>query len=717
MNRGREAGEAESIDASWLFEQIALMDGGHSDRSRIRRAVDEASRMVSETSENSRNNWQRCLVEASQSLGYVSRIMEGSLQELTGLASDGAKVVLRSADGNIWRGIYGNGGRRLRLLQSNSVRPVVELSRRAVEKRLISEGFTGQLTCVVIEPKTIQSHDTSHEQEHHQSPLLRMFSLLTTERTDIGVVCVFALVTGLLGMATPLAVRALVDTVSFGSVLQPVIWLSLILLTFLLFKAAIKALQTWVVEIIQRRLFARLASELAWRLPRSKVDAFHGAYPPELVNRFFDVVSVQKVVSSLLLDGISLMLSMIVGMIVLAFYHPYLLAFDFVLIGLMILVYLLGRGAVNTSIRESRSKYAMAAWLEDMARCRIAFRYDGAPEFALEKSDRLIYEYIHARTKHFRVLMRQLIAILLMQALGSTALLAIGGWLVLIGQLSLGQLVAAELIVAIVVDSFAKMSKHIESFYDLLASVDKIGHLLDLRTERTDGLLTIPSGAGFVIQEVAVHDHDRHCSLNPVSLTIRPGERIAVVGDDSSGKSLLLDVLFGLREPGQGAVSFNGLDPRDLRPDILRRRVALIRDVEIFEGSIAENVHLERPDVSIADVRTALEAVGLLPRIQQLPQGLDTTLNPAGTPLTPAQCRRLMIARAIAGHPEILLVDEILDALPDAESEMILRKILAADNSWTILVVTSRPHLQRMLNRVLEIRPSRDHEIDRSLAH
>jgi ABC-type bacteriocin/lantibiotic exporter with double-glycine peptidase domain len=717
MNMGREAGEAESIDASWLFEQIAQIEGGHADRSRIRRAVDEASRMVSEFSDNGSDNWQRWLVEASQSLGYVSRIIQGTLQELTGLASDGEFIVLRSADGNIWRGVYGSGGRRLRLLQSRSVRPVVELPRRAVEKQLAAEGFTGQLTCVVVEPKTIQSRDTSHHEEHHQSPLLRMFSLLKTERTDIGVICVFALVTGLLGMATPLAVRALVDTVSFGSVLQPVIWLSLILLTFLLFKASIKALQTWVVEIIQRRLFARLASELAWRLPRSRVDAFHGTYPPELVNRFFDVVSVQKVVSSLLLDGVSLMLSMIVGMIVLAFYHPYLLAFDFVLIGLMILVYLLGRGAVNTSIRESRSKYAMAAWLEDMARCSTAFRYDGAPEFALEKSDRLIYEYIHARTKHFRVLMRQLIAILLVQALGSTALLAIGGWLVLNGQLSLGQLVAAELIVAIVVDSFAKMSKHIESFYDLLASVDKIGHLLDLRTERTDGLLTIPSGAGFVIQDVAVHDHDRHSVLNPISLTIRPGERIAISGDDSSGKSLLLDVLFGLREPEHGAVSFNGLDPRDLRPDVLRRRVALIRDIEIFDGSIAENVHLERPDVSIADVRTALEAVGLLPRIQQLPHGLDTALNPSGAPLTPAQCRRLMIARAIAGRPEILLVDEILDALPDTESETILRKILAADNSWTIVVVTSRPNLQRMLNRVLEIRPSRDHEIDRSLAH
>jgi ABC-type bacteriocin/lantibiotic exporter with double-glycine peptidase domain len=710
----RTAGEPESINVSWLLEQIAVLEGSHADRSRIRRAVDEASRLVSEGSEFS---WSRWLVEAAHSLGYVSRIIDGELHELAGLASDGVVIILRSEDGRTWRGITGTGGRKLRLLQPGSARPIGTASARTLESRLRDEGFGGVQRCVVIEPKTIESHDGGHSSELHDSPLLRLFSLLRAERTDIGVILIFALVTGILGMTTPLAVEALVNTVAFGRLLQPVVVLSLMLLAFLLFKAGIKAMQTWVVEIIQRRLFARLAAELSWRLPRAKLSGFHGAYPPELVNRFFDVVSVQKVVSSLLLDGITLLLSMGVGMMVLAFYHPYLLAFDFVLIFLMAFVYLLGRGAVRSSIRESRSKYAMASWLEDLARCRTTFRYDGAAEFALEKSDRLIYEYLAARTKHFAVLMRQLIAMLMIQALASTALLTIGGWLVIDGQLSLGQLVAAELIVAIVVDSFAKLGKHVESFYDVLASVDKIGHLLDLDVERPDGLLTLPQGGGIIAQNVSLHDHDTLLSLGPISFTIRPGERIAVTGESGSGKSLLLDVLFGLREPDQGAISLNGVDPRDLRPDVLRRRVVMVRDVEIFEGTIAENVHLERPDISIADVRTALEVTGLMPRIQQLPEGLNTLLNPSGLPLTPSQCRRLMIARAIAGRPEVVLIDEILDALPELDSEVILRKILAADHSWTILLVTARPALQRMLDRILELKPAHHSEPARTSAH
>ncbi|MFN7866287.1 MAG: ATP-binding cassette domain-containing protein, partial [Planctomyces sp.] len=448
-----------------------------------------------------------------------------------------------------------------------------------------------------------------------------------------------------------------------------------------------------------RRLFARLAAELAWRLPRTSLNAFHDSYPPELVNRFFDVVTIQKTASGLLLDGISLILNMAVGMTVLAFYHPWLLAFDFALVLLMALVYLLGRGAIATSITESKCKYAMAAWLEDMARCRNTFRYDGAAEFALDRSDALIYGYLDARRRHFSVLMRQLLAILLVQALASTVLLAIGGWLVITGQLSLGQLVAAELIVAIVVDSFAKMAKHIESYYDLLTSVDKIGHLLDLPVERADGLLTIPEGSGIVIQKLRLPGAED----NPVSLEIRSGERVALAGSNTRAKSHLLDMLFGLREPEGGLISLHGADPRDLRPDVLRRHVVMVRNTEIFDGTIAENVHLERSDVSVADVRSALETVELMGLVQELPDGLNTRLSPDGQPLTPIQGRLLMVARAISGRPEVVLIDELMDLLPEDLADRVLRRITSADHSWKLILATSNTRLQQLMNRVIEL--------------
>ncbi|MEZ6044035.1 MAG: ABC transporter transmembrane domain-containing protein [Planctomycetaceae bacterium] len=213
---------------------------------------------------------------------------------------------------------------------------------------------------------------------------------------------------------------------------------------------------------------------------------------PELVNRFFEVVTLQKVTAQLLLDGIGLILSTVIGMAVLAFYHPWLLGFDlFLLASIAFIIFVLGYGAVDSAIKESKNKYYMAAWLEDIASAPIAFRTFGGHDFALNEADRLISNYILSRRTHFRILIRQIIFALGLQAVASTLLLGLGGWLVITGELTLGQLVAAELIVTVIVGAFAKIGKHMESFYDLLAAVDKLGNLFDLKLDRQDGIVSL----------------------------------------------------------------------------------------------------------------------------------------------------------------------------------------------------------------------------------
>lgn len=693
------ASESDLFAATWVFEQIALHDGLHVDRSKLRRAVDEAAQTYSGLHEG---GWWRWIMETGHSLGRRCRVIDGDVGQLVRLARDGVFVILRSDDGQKWHSFIGK-GRKLHFSTLGDHRPVGNVSARTVERILLREGFEGPLRCVVVESSLTSSNDLLAD-AGEKKPLQRILSLLRAESSDIRVVVIFALVSGLLAMTTPLAVEALVNTVAFGRFLQPVVVLSLMLLAFLVFQAAVKAIQTYVVEIIQRRLFARVAADLSFRLPRTQAEALDEKYAPELVNRFFDIVTVQKISAQLLLDGISLILNVAVGMTVLAFYHPYLLAFDIVLVlAILYTMFVLGHGAVKTSIKESKTKYAMAAWLEDLARCRTTFRYDGAAEFAMERSDELIYDYLTARKKHFKVLIRQIIFMLLLQAFASTALLVIGGWLVISGQLSLGQLVAAELIVAVVVGAFANLRKHVESFYDLMASVDKLGALFDLPIERSDGLLTTGPSSGIVAENVSYALPDGREILHSLSLSIPTGQKVAISGASGCGKSLLLDMLFGLRKPASGLLTVNGIDPRDVRPDVLRRRVALARDIEVFEGTIAENVHLERPDISFSDVRTALEIVNLLPLIQQHPQGLETKLTAAGTPLTTNQLRRLMVARAIAGAPEIVLLDEILDSMSDTGSAQILQRIIRAESSWTIVLVTNREQLKTMMDRVIEI--------------
>jgi ABC-type bacteriocin/lantibiotic exporter with double-glycine peptidase domain len=505
-------------------------------------------------------------------------------------------------------------------------------------------------------------------------------------------------------LATPMAVETLVNTVAFGRFLQPIMVLALILLMFLGFQGLVRALQTYVVEIIQRRLFARVAGDLAFRLPRVQRDAVNGHYLPELVNRFFDVVTVQKAAAQLLLDGLGLALNTVIGMAVLGFYHPWLLGFDlFLLAAIAVAIFGLGRGAVASAVKESKQKYFMAAWLEEIARCPTAFRSDGGAEFALERADRLIHEYLAARRQHFRIVMRQVLFALGLQALASTVLLGLGGWLVVSGELTLGQLVAAELIVTVIVGSFAKFGKHMESFYDLLASVDKLGKLFDLRMERPDGLLSAARNNPATVEMSGIEFFSPGSErAGPITCRIESGERVAVFGPAGSGKSTLLDMIYGARRCDSGHLTIDDIDPRDLRPDVLRGRVALARG-EVFHATIEENVHMHREGVTASDVRSSLSAVGMLTPILRMPDACSTVLASHGVPLSETQQRLLGLARAMAGKPGVLLVDGLLDTLSGRQLDKVLDHLTSADRPWTLVVATSREDIARRFKKRIDL--------------
>lgn len=681
--------------AAWLFEQLSIEAGHAADRSRIQRTLIESA---AATSSEHDDHWWSWLIEASRSLGLKFKLMDCSFREIRNITREGGRVITHAGEPPEWIALLNSKRQRFQLLQPDQDQSRVWVSSRRLRRILNLPKRDKVVRCLVIKPDLSSPSDGTHE-THHLPPLDRVMALMKPETSDIWTVTVFALITGLLALATPLAVESLVNTVAFGRLLQPVVILALMLLAFLSFSAALLGLQTYVVEIIQRRIFARVAADLSYRLPRLVPSSLEGQSGRELVNRFFDVITVQKASSALMLDGISLVLNTLIGMTVLAFYHPWLLGFDIVLLALILFViFVLGRGAVNTSIKESKAKYTVAAWLEDLVGCPTAFRYRGAAEFALDQADHYTYEYLNARKKHFRIVMRQIVFALGLQAAASTTLLGLGGWLVIAGQLTLGELVAAELIVTVIVGSFAKMGKHLQSYYDLLASVDKLGVLFDLPMERQDGLLQLSQtepaevsvkGVGFANFHGVTTDHQ-------IDLYVESGGRLMLTGPSGSGKSRLLDLLFGLTSPAKGHVSINEIDPRDMRPDALRKHVALVRNIEIFNGTLEENIHLERPYVSTSDVREALEWVGLYEQILQLPQGLQTHLVDNGYPLTEIQARKLMLARAIVGRPRLLLIDGLLDALSDDEAERLTCMLADPARLWTLIMVTGRRNLMEL---------------------
>ncbi|MBX3435171.1 MAG: ABC transporter ATP-binding protein [Pirellulales bacterium] len=544
--------------------------------------------------------------------------------------------------------------------------------------------------------------------DRSRSPLSRFVGLLRPDRGDIGVILVFAVVVGLLTLSTPIAVEALVNTVAFGRLLQPVVVLAVILLVFLGFSAALRALQTYIAEIIQQRIYVRVSADLSQRLPRVQTEFWDHHYGPEFVNRFFDVVTVQKVTSQLLLDGVALALQTFVGMTVIAFYHPLLLGFDLILLAIVAgIVLVLGRGAVKSAVDESKYKYRTAAWLQELARHRTTFHGRSSMKFALDVADRQVTNYLLARQAHFRVLMRQIVAALGLQAIASTVLLGLGGWLVIQGELTLGQLVAAELIVTVIVGSFAKIGKHVESYYDVVAAADKLGYLFDMPINRSEGVDLPVRGGGIsvALNSVGVESAGG-LSKSAANLRLAPGEQAVLVGGAASDRTRLLETIVGLRAPASGYVELDGFDARRLRIDSILDQAALVGRIEIFEGSVAENLHLGRPQATEARVRQALATVELRDELLAMPEGLDASVTTGGHELSYDQHVRLMLARALAGNPRMLLIDGLLDGLPDPLLAKILPRLSSTAGELTLIISTGRREVAAALSRVVNLDPS-----------
>lgn len=648
---------------------------------------------------------------------------EGSGDDLDrdGALTDGqpSPDVADEDDAGSWLLILGMKGRKFRVPAPGN--RIDHLTAGQLARRLGLPSSRSKMTFAFLEPLApcdgltrehlhaeSGSTDAHEHTEHHPqvAPVRRLLGLMRPEWPDIHVVVAYAVGIGILMLAVPLAIEALVGTVALNMLMQQLVVIAVILFICLAFASALRVLQTYVVELIQRRLFARVAADLAYRLPRVRIEAYDRNHGPELVNRFFDILTVQKVGALLLMDGITIVLQAVFGLAVLALYHPFLLGFDLVVLGVLsFIVFQLGRGAVQTSIRESRAKYAVAGCLEEIARAPVAYKMGHAPDFAIDRTDRLTRGYLKARRDHFVILIRQIAFALGFQAVATAGMLGLGGWLVIQKQLTLGQLVAAELIVAIVVGSFAKLGKHLEGWYDLMAAVEKLGHLVDLPLERKHGEEPHFQRVGTRVRvhnvSYAYNEHQK--VLNDIDLDIEPGEHVAIVGPSGSGKSTLSELLYGLRDPDHGYITLDGLNLLDLDLNAVRDEVALVKGIDVVDDTILENVRMGRNKLTLREVHDALETLKLNDVIAQLPEGVHTRLSPNGSPLSLGQVRRLMLARAVVGRPNLLVLDEALDGLDLDSREAVFDAFFNSAQGWTIIVVTHSQEVASRCNRAIAL--------------
>lgn len=688
------------------LEMLAAGAGVPFDPVVTRRTIESGKRRDRESGDGDRKPIFEVAAEAARSLGMDVRTHADTFRKTIELVREGAPVLVGSGKCPAGIVVLRVAGRKVMIAEHGETITQEWIRRSELARRLGLESEKEAVDALLVQAQL--PYQAIHDAHGgHASPLHRLVSLLRTERSDVNVIVVYAVGISILTLATPLAVETLVNSIAFGRLIQPLIVVSLLLFASLAFAAVLRVMQTILVELFQRRLFVRLVADLAYRLPRVMVSAFDRQHGPELVNRFFDVVTVQKVCATLLLEGVGLVLSALIGAVLLAVYHPFLLIYDIVLVGGMTVVtYLLGKGAIQTSIAESRAKYDVADSLEEIARLPIAFKQGTGPELAIEHAESRAHVYLNARAAHFRIVLRQVIFALGLQALASTVLLGLGGWLVMVGQLTLGQLVAAELIVTVVIGSFAKIGKHLESFYDLMAAMEKIGHLIDipLEEEGSEDLEIEQRPVWLSLRDVHFkHGEGTRVLFNRFSLDIEAGARIAIIGPSGVGKSTLLELLYGLRLPTFGGVCIDGIDTRVIRLSELRRTSSLLRDFDVVAGTVLENVRMGRHDITSTQVSEALNRVGLLDDLSRMPEGLNTPLTPTGSPLSRGQVRRVLLARAIVGKPRLILIDGVLDGF-DLELRKRMTSVLVDRSSpWTVVIVTQCADVIEACDRVITI--------------
>ncbi len=541
------------------------------------------------------------------------------------------------------------------------------------------------------------SHQGHPRDDHHPSPSQRLAKMLRLDGNDVGVIVIYNILIGILALAVPLAAQALVNTIAAGVMIQPLVVLTFGVLGALLIVGVLRLLKLSLIEKLQQRIFARTSLQLAETLPRIRHDVLAREYAPQLVNRFFDVITIQKTMSKILLDGPSATLQVTIALVLMSFYNPYLLGFAIViLVFSVVIIRVLGIGGLQTSIQESLSKYRLADWLEELARCERGFKMSSIPAYPIERADTLVIDYVKMRREHFRVVFRQALGTYFFQALASAGVLAIGGWLVINRELTLGQVVAAEIVVVGALDGLEKIVRLLESGYDLLTSLDKVGHVTDMPVERLRGrdLPFAVGGVSVECRKLRFSYDGRTDVLSNLDLSVQQGEHVSLVGKSGVGKSTLAMLLCGLHEPAHGLVQINGMDVRDASLNSLRRIVGMVSDTnEIFAGTVEENILLGRQYISHEDLQWALEFSRLTEDLALMPEGLQTTLVTEGRNLSRGQIQRMLLARAIVSRPQLLILDEGFTGIDEKDKLIILDELYNPQYTWTIIDISHDPEV------------------------
>ena len=536
------------------------------------------------------------------------------------------------------------------------------------------------------------------------TPLKRFYNLLELDKKDVYQIFFYAIFAGLISLSLPLGIQAIINFIQSGRVSASWIVLIILVVFGVALVGILSLMQLRITENLQQKIFVRSSFEFAARLPKIKSEQLYNTYPPELANRFFDTMTIQKGTSKLLIDFSAALLQIVFGILLLSLYHPYFILFGILLFILLYFIFKFSyQSGLETSLKESKFKYKVASWLQEVARNNFSFRNELNYDFALKKNNQIVSDYLNYREKHFDVIKRQFSQLIVFKIIITASLLSIGGFLVLSQEMNIGQFVAAEIIILLVINSVEKIIIGLETFYDVLTSIEKIGQVTDLELEEDTITKNDTCYTNIVLETENIKfrfPDSKKEVLNAISIKIEQGEKIVLDGENGSGKTTLIRLLSGLIQPTSGSFYINDDTFRKINLKQYRSQIgSIIHSETPFEGTILENITFKDPTIPFEDIKWAIDGVQLSSFIKSLPKGLDTRIFPEGKQLSSSNAQKILLARSIIHRPKILFYEDPTDNMDEKVANEIIDFITSDTNKWTVIVSSKNPYWKTKCSR------------------
>ncbi len=541
--------------------------------------------------------------------------------------------------------------------------------------------------------------------ENKLSPVARIWNLVREEKSDITAIYFFAILSGLIQLSIPLGIQSIIGFVMGGTLSASIVLLISVIVTGAWLTGIMQLNQMKIIEKIQQKIFVKYAYSFADRIPKldlRKVDTF---YLPELVNRFFDTVSLQKSISKILLDMPIAMIQILFGLILLTLYHPFFILFGlFIIFLLFIILYLTGPGGLKSSLEESTHKYALAGWFGEMARMVNTFKFSSANGLHVRKANDKTIRYLHARTDHFNVLMFQYKTLIAFKVTITASMLIVGIILLLDQKINIGQFVAAEIIIITVINSIEKIIVNLEVVYDVLTSIEKIGKLTDKSIEDS-GTFQVKKNEPLSVrtQSLSFAYEDENDVLKNVSINIPAGNKTAIIGKDGSGKSTLLKLISGIYTDFKGGILLDEIPIGNYEKDTLRSRIGILLPYEnIFNGTLMENINLGAENTDTEYIKWLCKKIGLNNFLSTLPLGFDTQLIPTGKRLPKNVIQKILLLRTLVHKPALIILEEPWQGMEEEQIKS-MQQLLMELPETTVIIATNDTLFAKKCDSIIDL--------------